>query len=278
MIGVYDSGIGGLSILRALRAELPEQDFIYLADSGHAPYGERESEHVLHRARRVSGHLLGRGIEALVVACNTATAVAIEALRQEHPGLPIIGVEPALKPAVALSHTRRIGVMATRGTLQSDKFARLLRSQEGGQVQFVLQACDGLALAIENSVDGSDQSAAALLECASRHVEALGSCGSGQGQVDTVVLGCTHYPLVAPLLQRLVGAQVSLLETGPSVARQTRHRLGAAVGSNAQATQGRLWLACTGAGQELQNAAARWLGLVQAVQAVQAVEWVDLPD
>ena len=261
MIGVYDSGIGGLSILRALRAELPEQDFIYLADSGHAPYGERESEHVLHRARRVSSHLLGRGIEALVVACNTATAVAIEALRQEHPG-----------------HTRRIGVMATRGTLQSDKFARLLRSQEGGQVQFVLQACDGLALAIENSVDGSDQSAAALLECASRHVDALGSCGSGQGQIDTVVLGCTHYPLVAPLLQGLVGAQVSLLETGPSVARQTRHRLGAAIGSNAQATQGRLWLACTGAGQELQNAAARWLGLAPAVQAVQAVEWVDLPD
>jgi glutamate racemase len=272
VIGVYDSGIGGLSVLRALREQLPGQDMIYLADSGHGPYGERESEHVRRRARRITAHLRQRRIDALVVACNTATAAAIEELRSEHPDLPIIGVEPALKPAVALSQTRRIGVLATRGTLQSDKFARLLRSLQDGQVQFVLRACDGLALAIENSLDGSADSAAALLECARAHVGALGACATVDGQIDTVVLGCTHYPLVAPLLQELVGTGVSLLETGPSVARQTRHRLGAAADSSAAAGPGRLWLQCTGTGRQLQQAASRWL------DAAHAVESIDLPD
>jgi glutamate racemase len=264
VIGVYDSGIGGLSVLRALREQLPGQDMIYLADSGHSPYGERESEHVRRRSRRITAHLRRRGIEALVVACNTATAAAIEELRQAHPDLPIIGVEPALKPAVALSQTRRIGVLATRGTLQSDKFARLLQSLQDGQVHFVLQACDGLALAIENSLDGSAHSMAALRECARGHVRALGACARVEGQIDTVVL--------ANLLQELVGADISLLETGPSVARQTRHRLGAAIGSGAATSQGRLWLECTGTGQQLQQAAARWLGANHAVQSI------DLPD
>ena len=272
VIGVYDSGIGGLSVLRALREQLPGQDMIYLADSGHSPYGERESEHVRRRSRRITAHLRQRRIDALVVACNTATAAAIEELRSEHPDLPIIGVEPALKPAVALSQTRRIGVLATRGTLQSDKFARLLQSLQDGQVHFVLQACDGLALAIENSLDGSAHSMAALRECARGHVRALGACARVEGQIDTVVLGCTHYPLVANLLQELVGADISLLETGPSVARQTRHRLGAAIGSGAATSQGRLWLECTGTGQQLQQAAARWLGANHAVQSI------DLPD
>ena len=271
VIGVYDSGIGGLSVLRALREQLPGQDMIYLADSGHSPYGERESAHVLRRARRITAHLRERRIDALVVACNTATAAAIEELRSEHPDLPIIGVEPALKPAVALSQTRRIGVLATRGTLHSDKFARLLEPLQK-QAQFVLRACDGLALAIENSLDGSAHSAAALLECARAHVGALGDCARSEGHIDTVVLGCTHYPLVAPLLQELVGAGVSLLETGPSVARQTRHRLGAAVEASAAAGPGHLWLQCTGTGRQLQQAASRWL------DAAQAVESIDLPD
>jgi glutamate racemase len=136
----------------------------------------------------------------------------------------------------------------------------------------VLQACDGLALAIENSLAGSARSMAALRECARGHVRALGACARVVGQIDTVVLGCTHYPLVANLLQELVGADISLLETGPSVARQTRHRLGAAIGSGAATSQGRLWLECTGTGQQLQQASARWLGANHAVQSI------DLPD
>jgi glutamate racemase len=260
LIGVYDSGIGGLSVLRALRAQLPGHDMIYLADSGHAPYGERERDHVLQRARRVTAYLLERGINALVVACNTATAAAIEELRSEHPGLPIIGVEPALKPAVSMSKTRRIGVLATRGTLQSEKFARLLQSLQDGHVQFVLQACDGLALAIEHSVDGSPHSQAALLDCAREHVRALGPCGQGEGQIDTVVLGCTHYPLVTALLHDLVGQNVALVETGEPVARQTRLRL-SELGRHeaAGSTNPRTELLSTGAVDSLQAAARRWL-------------------
>ena len=128
-IGVFDSGVGGLSVLRALRAELPHEDFIYVADAGFAPYGEREECFVVQRSRFITQHLLAheqRPIKALVIACNTATAASIHLLRQELPSLPIVGVEPALKPAVASSRTKRIGVMATRGTLASAKFKALL--------------------------------------------------------------------------------------------------------------------------------------------------------
>jgi glutamate racemase len=257
MIGVYDSGIGGLSILGALRAELPEQDFIYLADSGHGPYGERELDHVIERAQRVTAYLVERGVEALVVACNTATAAAIEQLREQYPQLPIVGVEPALKPALGRSQTRRIGVMATRMTLASDKFLRLLESVQD-QAKFVLQPCDGLALAIENSVHDSAAAQAALVACASGHVRALGPLGGALGQIDTVVLGCTHYPFIAPMLQQWVGPGVTLVEPGAAVARQTRSRL---VEKSRPVTpgSGRIELISTGAIDGLQAAAQRWL-------------------
>ncbi|MDB5843892.1 MAG: glutamate racemase, partial [Polaromonas sp.] len=128
-IGVFDSGIGGLSVLKALRADMPNEDFVYIADSGHAPYGERDAAHVLARSRAIAQYLVSQNVKALVMACNTATAAAIALLRAEHPGLALIGVEPALKPAVALSRTGRIGVMATRGTLSSGKFQALLAAQ-----------------------------------------------------------------------------------------------------------------------------------------------------
>lgn len=149
-VGVFDSGVGGLSILKALRAELPHEDFVYVADSGFAPYGERDESFVVERSRKIIRHLLAPdlAIKALVIACNTATAAAIHLLRQDYPLLPIIGVEPALKPAVVNSETGRIGVMATRGTLNSRKFGALLDSL-AGQASFVCQPCDGLADAIE---------------------------------------------------------------------------------------------------------------------------------
>ena len=253
MIGVYDSGIGGLSILRALRAELPEQDFIYLADSGHGPYGERERDHVIERAQRVTAYLVERGVQALVVACNTATAAAIEQLREQYPQLPIVGVEPALKPALGLSQTRRIGVMATRMTLNSDKFLRLLESVQD-QAEFVLQACDGLALAIENSVHGDPAAQDALVACASGHVQALGPLGADQ--IDTVVLGCTHYPFIAPVLEQWIGPGVTLVEPGAAVARQTRSRLA----EKPQAPgSGRIELISTGSPEGLEAAAQRWV-------------------
>ena len=258
-IGVFDSGIGGLSILQALRAELPHEDFVYVADSGHAPYGERDDAHVLARSRTVTQHLLSQWhIQALVIACNTATAAAIRVLRQEHPELPFIGVEPALKPAVALSRTRRIGVMATRGTLGSAKFAALLASVSD-QADFVCQACDGLADAIER-----DDTAKARALCA-QYVQAMGQFGTEAGQIDTLVLGCTHYTFAMDHLKQLLPGNVGLIDNGASVARQTRRVLPTL---SAESSAPRCVLLSTGELAPLQRAARRWLSLVKPVKAL----------
>ncbi len=273
MIGVFDSGIGGLSILQALRAALPQQDFVYLADSGHAPYGERDDAHVIARSRIITQHLrTSHRIEALVIACNTATAAAIHLLRAEHPDLPIVGVEPALKPALALSRTRRIGVMATRGTIASAKFATLLRPL-AGQAEFICQPCDGLADAIEHSMQaGEDISKTTdlIAECAG-HIREIGTFGMKDGQIDTLVLGCTHYPFVEPQLRELVGPQVHFVATGEPVARQTRRLLLAARNTapgQAAPGKGRLLLCSTGNTTALEAAVRRWLGLEGVVDSL----------
>ncbi|MEO6017148.1 MAG: glutamate racemase [Polaromonas sp.] len=255
LIGVFDSGIGGLSILKALRAELPAEDFIYVADSGHAPYGERDEAHVLARSRAVARHLAAQNIKALVIACNTATAAAIDVLRAEFPALPIVGVEPALKPAVALSRTGRIGIMATRSTLASARFAALLASQ-AGKASFVLQGCDGLADAIERSADSGDATET-IAECA-RFTGAMGLFGSQTGEMDTLVLGCTHYPLAGKALQDLLGPQVRIIDNGEAIARQTRRMLPDILDGTGQ---GSVALFTTGKPKALEAAASRWLGL-----------------
>ena len=264
-IGVFDSGIGGLSVLKALRAAMPHEDFIYLADNGHAPYGERDTAHVLARSRAVTQYLVGQNIKALVVACNTATASSIDQLRTEHPHLPIIGVEPALKPAVALSKTGRIGVMATRSTLASARFHALLAAQTG-LAEFVLQPCDGLADAIERGASKID--ATKIIAACARNTGAMGLFGTQPGHIDTLVLGCTHYPFVIEHLQELVGADVTLVENGDAVARQTLRLLHAAAGSTGQAVTGpgRVSLITTGDAHTLKAAAGRWLGLRGSVE------------
>ena len=248
-VGVFDSGIGGLSVLQALRAELPHQSFVYLADSGHAPYGERDAAHVIARSRALTQHLREvHDIQALVVACNTATAAAIHLLREENPDLPIVGLEPALKPAAQTSLTRRVGVLATRGTLQSAKFSALHQSL-ADQADFVLQACDGLADAIEH------QDSARIATLARDYVKALGPCGLLPNTIDTVVLGCTHYPLILHTLQALLGPEVALVESGIPVARQTRRVLPQV----AESGQPLLSWYTTGEASELQAAVQRWL-------------------
>jgi glutamate racemase len=267
-IGVFDSGIGGLSVLRALRTALPHEDFIYLADNGHAPYGERDTAHVLARSRAVTQYLVGQNIKALVVACNTATAAAIDLLRAEHPHLPIIGVEPAVKPAVALSKTGRIGVMATRSTLASPRFQALLAAQ-AGLAQFVLQPCDGLADAIERGASIAD--ATEIIAACASNTGAMGLFGTQPGHIDTLVLGCTHYPFVSQHLQALVGADVTLVENGEAVARQTQRLLHAAAGNIGPAVTdpGRIRLITTGDAQTLRAAAAHWLALHEPVELLQ---------
>ena len=259
-IGVFDSGIGGLSILRALRAELPHEDFVYVADSGHAPYGERDDAHVISRSRAITNYLRAQHhISALVIACNTATAAAIHLLRTEHPDLPIIGVEPALKPALAQSQTRRIGVMATRGTLGSAKFQTLLESF-AGQADFICQPCDGLADAIER-----EDTTKIIALCAS-YTCATGQFGTNNGQIDTLVLGCTHYPFVHDILAKAVGADVRLIDNGGPVARQTRRMLPRLTSTD---QPGHCVLLTTGTPAALQRAAQHWLQLDSPVDSLQ---------
>jgi glutamate racemase len=264
-IGVFDSGIGGLSVLRALRVELPHQHFVYIADSGHAPYGERDTAHVLARSRAIVQHLAGQNVKALVMACNTATAAAIPLLRLAHPGLALIGVEPGLKPAVALSKTGRIAVMATRSTLSSDRFAALLASQ-AGQAAVVLQPCDGLAGAIERSAE-TGNTAETMALCA-RFISEMGRFGTKQGEIDTLVLGCTHYPFASPALRALLGPDVQLLDNGEAVARQTRRLVLAGVEAPASTAAGQVSLYTTGPPHTLQAAARRWLGLAGPVEVL----------
>jgi glutamate racemase len=268
-IGVFDSGVGGLSVLRALQAELPQEHFVYVADNGHAPYGERDDAHVLRRSHAITDYLLTQhGIKALVVACNTATAAAIHTLRAAYPQLSIIGIEPALKPAASASQTGVVGVMATRATLNSEKFARLLQTLHG-TATFVLQPCDGLADAIERS-DG-----ARTLALCREYTGALGRFGQTAGDIDTLVLGCTHYAFVAGELQHLVGPQTALLEGGEPLARHTRRLLeksnltraadpsGSGTSENGQAA-----FYSTGTLSVLNAAIERWLDRVAVTQAL----------
>lgn len=256
-IGVFDSGVGGLSVLRALLVEMPQARFVYLADGSHAPYGERSPQQVSERAHRITDGLRNHfGIDALVVACNTATALAIEGLRAQHPEWPIVGVEPALKPAAAITRTGHVGVMATRGTVESERFARLRQRLEQGSdkpLHFSAQACDGLADAIERN------DTPAIESLSRRYWSALQS-GDVSTRIDTLVLGCTHYLFASDVLQALAGPAVTLVETGQPVARRTREVLGLPAPGNTSA-QPEVILLSTGDPAPLAKAAQRWLGL-----------------
>ncbi len=258
-IGIFDSGIGGLSVLKALRAELPQEDFIYIADSGHAPYGDRSDAHVTARSLAIAKYLVAQNIKALVVACNTATAAAIDALRATYPHLPIIGVEPALKPAVQLSKTRHIAVMATRSTLASARFAALLAAHSD-QARFTLLPCDGLSEAIEQSAQHSN--ATELIAACARIIDATGLFNpenKAKKRIDTLVLGCTHYPFAAKYISQQAGQGVQLIDTGDAVARQTRLRLNGRLAAHASTST--VQLVCTGNPGALQAAAKAWLAI-----------------
>ncbi len=259
-IAVFDSGVGGLSVLRALRTELPQGRFVYLADSGCAPYGERGEAWVDQRCQDITAWLLRHHtLDALVVACNTATAAAIDRLRVLHPALPIVGVEPGLKPASALTRSGHIGVMATRGTLGSQRFASLIgkvSAESTTPVLWHLRACDGLADAIERNQRGR---IAAL--CA-EHGQALLAEAEAQGAgLDVVVLGCTHYPFVRDTIAQVFGPAVALVDTAAAVARHTRLRLGLpSAPPEPSAQTAHTTLLTTGAAADLDTAAHRWLG------------------
>lgn len=220
-IGVFDSGIGGLSVLRHVQAALRSEHFLYVADSGFAPYGGKPESVIVARTLAIAEFLVARGAKALVVACNTATGAAILGLRQRIPGLPIVGVEPGLKPAAAITQTGTVGVLATERTLDSARFA-LLREQITGAtgVRFVLQACSGLA----DQVEKGELRSATTARLVRDYVKPLIENGA-----DTLVLGCTHYPFLQALIEdaaRRAGApSVHVIDTGEAVARQLTRML-----------------------------------------------------
>ena len=213
-IGVFDSGVGGLSVLREIRALLPHEDVLYVADSAHVPYGDKPPAFVRARSMALSQFLLDQGAKAIVIACNTATAIAIADLRA-HFAVPIVGMEPAVKPASTHSRTRCIGVLATSGTLASDKFASLL-ARFGRDVEVHVQPCSGLVEQVERGALNSDATRA-LVE---KYVTPLARRG-----VDTIVLGCTHYPFLRPVIAEFAGANVSIIDPNPAVARELRRQL-----------------------------------------------------
>jgi glutamate racemase len=236
-------------VLRALQRRLPGAELFYIADSAHAPYGERDASFVQQRSTALTEALLERGARIVVVACNTATALAIDRLRALYPTTRFVGVEPGLKPALALSRNGRIGVMATAATLSSARFARLLAEQQRAGVEFVLQACPGLAQALE---DG-DADSATVRAIVARDAGALRSHG-----VDTVVLGCTHYPFASEAITAVTGADVALVDTAAAIAEQCA-RLAAKVAPPSAATVRRVGVATTGDQSRLEAIAARWL-------------------
>lgn len=208
-IGMFDSGLGGLSVLRAVRALVPGVSVHYYADSAHCPYGGRSAADIVARAMAISEGLIAQQCQLIVVACNTATIAAVESLRQVYP-LPFVGMEPAIKPAVAATRSGIIGVLATGAALAGDRFLRLMETHARG-VRVLTQPCPGLV----ECVEAGDLDSAELRQRVRRYVRPLVDAGA-----DTLVLGCTHYPFLRPLIAEAAGPGVELLDTGAAVARQ----------------------------------------------------------
>ena len=265
-IGVFDSGVGGLSVLRHIRAQLPREHLLYFADAAFAPYGDKPEPAVAERSLAIAGFLVAQGAKALVVACNTATIAAIKLLRAQYPGMPIVGVEPGLKPGAAASRNGMVGVLATDGTLAGEKFQLLLEQiSQSSNAQFLLQGCTGLASQIELGELDSDATAAML----ARYITPLLDQGA-----DTLVLGCTHYPLVQAAIEHLIAnttpRAIVLVDTGEAVARQLARLLAAAGSDRQDDGQPALLAGYTSASATaLQAAFTALLGLAVPVQAVE---------
>lgn len=211
MIGVFDSGIGGLTVLNRIRQLIPEQSVLYVADQAYSPYGDQTEAMVLQRSHRITDWLSGQGCQLIVVACNTATAIAIDDLRRQHP-LPIVGVEPGVKPAALKTQTRKIGILATENTVASRRYKTLIQ-QFIPNVEVISQGCSGLADAIESDPER-------IPDLLHQYLKPLLLAG-----VDQIVLGCTHYPLIRSQIEAIAGHQARVVDTSEAIAQEVRRRL-----------------------------------------------------
>ena len=210
-IGIFDSGSGGLSVYREIVKLLPQERYLYFADNAHCPYGEKTAEYIRDRARAITEILLGRGADIIVVACNTATAAAIATLREEYPDTPFIGMEPAVKPAALGTETGVIGVLATAGTLKGSKYLKT-KGRFEEDVRIVEHVGEGFVELVENGIlDGPE-----AYETVRKSLRPLLDAGA-----DRIVLGCTHYPFLKPVIESIAGPGVQVIDPAPAVARQT---------------------------------------------------------
>ena len=214
-IGVFDSGIGGLTILRAIRELMPAQPVIYLGDQAHVPYGVKQPEEIRTYTKAITKYLLDRGVKLIVVACNTASVVSLKYLREEFPHVPFVGMEPAVKPAAEQTHSRVVGVLATYATFQGEVYNSVVERFAKG-VTLLQDPCLGLVGQIEKG-DLNGPETRHLLEKILHPMIEKG--------IDTVVLGCTHYPFVIPLIKEIVGPAVKVIDPSPAVARQVQRLL-----------------------------------------------------
>ncbi len=248
MIGIFDSGIGGLSVFREIRKLLPEQGYIYYSDSAHCPYGEKSKEYIIDRARSITRRLMGMGAEIVVVACNTATAAAISTLREEFP-IKFIGMEPAIKPAAALTKTGVVGVLATAGTLKAEKYLDT-REKWAQSITVVEHTGEGFVELVEKGQTSGAEAEAVVRNSLVPLLEA---------GADTIVLGCTHYPFLADTIKKVAAAHGAdgnsfhLIDPAPAVARHLLEVMEAEGIQTASPEGFSMELLCSGDGTTLQT-------------------------
>ena len=259
-IGIFDSGVGGLSVLRAIRAQMPEESVLYFGDQGHIPYGPRQMEQIRDFSEAITNFLFEHDAKIIVVACNTASAAALKYLREKFPNVQFVGMEPAVKPAAETTQTGKVGVLATPATFQGALYASVVERFANG-VELFQNTCSGLVQQIEQGNLSGDETRR-ILEGALHSML--------DKNIDTVVLGCTHYPFVIPLIQEIVGEKVRVIDPAPAVARQVIRLLEARGMKNDSPQSGDVKFYTSGDPEELKSLLPVLLG---EVGGVEKVEW-----
>jgi len=260
-IGIFDSGVGGLSVLRAIRARIPNESILYFGDQGHIPYGPRPMEQIRDFSEAITNFLLDRNAKLIVVACNTASAAALKYLREKFPHVKFVGMEPAVKPAAERTQTGRVGVLATPATFQGALYASVVERFANG-VELYQNTCNGLVQRIEQGNLSGDETRKILEDALQPMLEK---------NIDTVVLGCTHYPFVIPLIEEIVGENVRVIDPAPSVAKQAQRLLEAGGVISETESKGMIKIFTSGDPEVLKSQLPLLLG---EGGEVEKVEWV----
>jgi glutamate racemase len=259
-VGVFDSGIGGLSVLREIHKQLPSENIIYVGDQGHVPYGPRPMDEVRRFSFEVTRYLLERGSKIIVIACNTASAAALSELRAARPDIHFIGMEPAVKPAAEQTHSGVVGVLATPATFQGALYASVVERFAKG-VTILQSTCPGLVNQIEKGELDTPETRRILENAILPMLEK---------KIDTIVMGCTHYPFVIPLIQQITGPEVRVIDPAPAIARQTQRILTELKLLNPGLAAGKLQFLTSGNAALLENLVRQ---LTQLSGTISGVTW-----